>query len=125
MTMHAFALEQQPHYRRTNSSTRRPPIAVDVAAKAEHNSPHSCACGGGCPKCESRLSRKASSAADPMATANSPIGTSIGLLIDSSRATTSLPAAARQRLSSIPAATLQRIRIHDDHAAHQAAARLN
>jgi hypothetical protein len=60
-----------------------------------------------------------------MATANSPIGTSIGLLIDSSRATTSLPAAARQRLSSIPAATLQRIRIHDDHAAHQAAARLN
>lgn len=93
--MHRFAREQQPYYQGTNSS-----------------------------RCESQLSRKTSSTADPKATANSPIGTGIGLLIDSSRATI-LPLAAREKLPSIPAATLQRIRIHDDDAAHQAADKLN
>ena len=76
-------------------------------------------------KVEFKLSQKALSTADPKAKANSPVGANIGLLIDSSRGITILPVAAREKLSSIPAATLQRIRIHDDEAAHQAADKLN
>src|ERR1044072_6352621 len=53
------------------------------------------------------------------------VGSRLGSLIERSRPNEQLPAAAHSTLSSIPGHTLEKIRIHNDSAAHEAAHGLN
>jgi hypothetical protein len=73
---------------------------------------------------ESTLAKKGISYAAQHQASDSAIGPGLGSLIDRSRPNRRLPADVLPALNGIPGQTLEKIQIHDDSAAHEAAQRL-
>lgn len=121
-------------------------VSAQLMRVSEPQLQRACACGRGCPRCQTpQPSRQHehlqtehphtnnASAVESTPAVNevvhepqrqasdSAIGPRLGLLIESSRPSGRLPADARPALSGIPGHTLEKILIHDDSAAHEAA----